>query len=148
MNLSKEVCIFLIRGCAIIIRRGALNPPPFLIIIAQSLIVHSICDLILSPVLRLLIFRRAELKPPCILLLVVTVTFFMPRFIYLCRTSFILVSSQRSVMLTHAGERTCTLKTFSEIEGQQAYSRRKDYFDHFSVAQVIIVRVLFPFFHF
>ena len=29
------------------------------------------------------------------------------------------------------------------IEGQQAYSRRKDYFDHFSVAQVIIVRVFF-----
>ena len=33
------------------------------------------------------------------------------------------------------------------IESQQAYSRRKDYFDHFSVAQVIIVRV-FPFFIF
>ena len=36
-------------------------------------------------------------------------------------------------------------KTFSEIEGQWAYSRRKDYFDHFSVAQVIAVRVFFTF---
>ena len=38
---------------------------------------------------------------------------------------------------------------FSElsIEGQQAYWMRKDYFDHFSVAQVIIVRV-FSFFSF
>ena len=32
-----------------------------------------------------------------------------------------------------------------EIEGQQAYSRRKDYVDHFSVAQVILVRVFFHF---
>ena len=31
------------------------------------------------------------------------------------------------------------------IEGQQAYWRRKDYVDHFSVAQVIIVRVFFLF---
>ena len=29
---------------------------------------------------------------------------------------------------------------FSEIDGQQAFSRRKEYFDPFSVAQVIIVR--------
>ena len=29
---------------------------------------------------------------------------------------------------------TSVLKTFSEIEGQQAYLRRKDYFNHFSVA--------------
>ena len=36
---------------------------------------------------------------------------------------------------------TCALKTFSETEGQ-AYSRRIEYFDPFSVAQVIIVRDL------
>ena len=83
--------------------------------------------------------------------LVVMVTFFcMPRFIYLCRTSFILVFSQRTVMLTHAREQTCALKTFSEpcIVGQQAYSRRNDYFDQFSVAQVILVRVFFFLFSF
>ena len=44
---------------------------------------------------------------------------------------------------------TCALKTFTaEIEGQQAYSRRKDYFDPFSVAQVIIVRGFIFFFIF
>ena len=83
--------------------------------------------------------------------LVVMVTFFcMPRFIYLCRTSFILVFNQRTVMLTHAREQTCALKTFSEpgIVGQQAYTRRNDYFDQFSGAQVILVRVFFSFFHF
>ena len=42
---------------------------------------------------------------------------------------------------------TCALKTFSETEGQ-AYSRRKEYFDPFSVAQVIIVRgLIFSFFY-
>ena len=63
-------------------------------------------------------FRPAELKPACILLLVVTVTFFyIPRFIYyLCRTIFILLFSQRT-LLTHASEQTCALKTFSEIKG-------------------------------
>ena len=55
---------------------------------------------------------------------------------YLFRTSFILLFSQRTILLTLASEQTCKLKTFSEIEGQQAYSRRKDYFDYFSVAQV------------
>ena len=50
-------------------------------------------------------FRPAELKPACILLLVVTVTFFyIPRFIYyLCRTIFILLFSQWT-LLTHASE--------------------------------------------
>ena len=96
-------------------------------------------------------FRRAELKPSCILSLVVTVTFLHSQrwFIYICRTTFIFVFSQRTVMLTHAREHTCALKTFSElmIEGKQAYSRTLYYFDHFSVAQVIIVRV-FSCFHF
>ena len=35
---------------------------------------------------------------------------------------------------------------FSEIDGQQAFSRRKEYFDPFSVAQVIIVRSFIFFF--
>ena len=41
--------------------------------------------------------------------------FYMPRFIYLCRTSFILVLCQRTVMLTLASEQTWTLKTSSEL---------------------------------
>ena len=27
----------------------------------------------------------------------------------------------RTILLTHASEQTCALKTFSEIEGEQAY---------------------------
>ena len=70
-----------------------------------------------------LAFRRSSsgwIKPACILLLVVKITFFTcPDFlIYL-----------------HVAE-----PAFSEIDGQQAFSRRKEYFDPFSVAQVIIVR--------
>ena len=38
--------------------------------------------------------------------------FYMPRFIYLCRTSFILVFSQRTVMLMHASEQTCAPLNF------------------------------------
>ena len=79
-------------------------------------------------------FCQAELKPACILLLVNT--FSHAQIYYLYRTSFILLFSQRTI---------CTLKTFSEIEGQQAYLRRKDYFDLFSVAQIIIVIVFFIF---
>ena len=92
LNIFKEASIFLI-------------------------IVHSSCELM---VLCFAFHRRAELKPACILLLVVTVTFFTcPDFlIYL-----------------HVAE-----PAFSEIDGQQAFSRRKEYFDPFSVAQVIIVR--------
>ena len=41
--------------------------------------------------------------------------FYMPRFIYLCRTSFILVLCQRTVMLTLASEQTWALKTSSEL---------------------------------
>ena len=75
----------------------------------------------------------------------------MPRFFNLpsgCRTSFIPVFSQRTILLTHSSEQTCALKTFSEIDGQQAFSRRKEYFDPFSVAQVIIVRSFNFFLHF
>ena len=73
MNISKEGCIFL-------------------------LIVRSICELILCPVLRLP--PRAELKPAYILLLVVTVTFFTcpDSFTFAKPCSFILVFSQRTVM--------------------------------------------------
>ena len=39
----------------------------------------------------------------------------MPRFIYLCRTSFILVLCQRTVMLKLASEQTWALKTSSEL---------------------------------
>ena len=82
--------------------------------------------------------------------------FYMPRFIYLCRTSFILVFSQRTVTANACEWTTlCAFKLLSfkkilgTLEGQQAYSTRKDYFDHFSVAQVIIVRGLsFSFFSF
>ena len=59
----------------------------------------------------------------------------MPRFFNLpsrCRNSFIPVFSQ----------------TFTEIEDQQAYSRRKEYFHPFYVAQVIIVRGFISFFIF
>ena len=45
----------------------------------------------------------------------------------------------------HETEQTFVLKIFSEIEGKQAYLRRKDYFNHFSVSQVIIVRIFFHF---
>ena len=74
-------------------------------------------------------FRRVELKPACILLLVVTVTFLHAQIYYLCRTSFIFVFSQRSTknhiaVITHQSEQTfCAYQTFSEIEGQQAYLR-------------------------
>ena len=74
----------------------------------------------------------------------------MPRFIYLCRTSFILVFSQRTVTANACKWTSlCAFKLLSfknflgTLEGQQAYSRRKDYFDHFSVARVTIVRVFF-----
>ena len=77
----------------------------------------------------------------------------MPRFIYLCRTSFILVFSQRTVTANACKWTSlCAFKLLSfknflgTLEGQQAYSRRKDYFDHFSVAHVTIVRVFFLWF--
>ena len=77
----------------------------------------------------------------------------MPRFIYLCRTSFMLVFSQ-STVTANAFKWTslCAFKLLSfknflgTLDGQQAYSRRKDYFDHFSVAHVTIVRVFFLWF--
>ena len=42
--------------------------------------------------------------------------------------------------------RLVRLKLSRNYRGPEAYSRRKDYLDHFSVAQVIIARV-FSFFH-
>ena len=112
------------------------------------LIVHSSCKLILCPVLRLPSpgWIKTRLYP---VISSYGYFFYMPRFFDLlsrCRTSFIPVFSQRTILLTHASEQTCALKTFSEIEGQQAYSRRKEYFDPFSVAQVIIVRGFLFFF--
>ena len=111
-------------------------------------IVHSICELILCPVLRLL--SPSWIKT-CLYSVISSYGYFfyMPRFIYLCRIIFILVFS--GAVRANACEWTtlCVLKLLSfknflgTLEGQQAYSRRKDYFDHFSVAQVIIVRVFF-----
>ena len=99
--------------------------------------------------------RRAELKPACIpLFSSYGYFFYMPRFFNLpslCRTSFIPVTLHSKNHIANACEwtETCALKTFSEIEGQQAYSRRKEYLDPFSVAQVIIVRgFIFFFFSF
>ena len=70
-------------------------------------------------------FRWVQLKPACILLLVVTVTFFtspdllpLQNQLYLC-----LQSKNHIAVITHQSEQTCALiLTFSEIEGQQAYS--------------------------
>ena len=48
-------------------------------------------------------------------------------------------------LLTGLTAFVCSAKVLTEtecIEGQQACWMRKDYFDHFSFAQVIIVRVL------
>ena len=103
----------------------------------------SICELILCPVPRLL-------SPGWLKTLLYSVIssygyfFYMPRFIYLCRTSFILVFSQRTVMLLNACQWTnLWAKNFlGTIQSQQTYSRRKDYFDYFFVAQV---RVFFCF---
>ena len=70
--------------------------------------VHSTCELILCPVLR-------RLSPGWIKSCLYPVIssyghfFYIPRFIYLCKTSFILVFSQRTLMLTHAREQTCAL---------------------------------------
>ena len=78
------------------------------------IIVHSSCELILCPVLRLP-------SPGWIKTRLYSVIssygyfFYMPRFIYLCRTSFILVLCQRTVMLTLASEQTWALKTSSEL---------------------------------
>ena len=126
MNISKLVCIFLI-------------------------IVHSICELILCPVLRLL-------SPGWIKNCLHSVFssygyfFYMPRSIYFCRTSFILVFSQRTVTANACGWTTlCAFKFLSfknflrTLEGHQAYSRKKAYFDNFFIFQVIISQSLFSF---
>ena len=87
---------------------------------------HLSCELILCPVLRLPL-------PGWIKTLLYSVisslgyTFYMPRFFNLpsrCRTSFIPVFSQRTILLTHASEQTCAFKTSSEIEGQQEKKKR------------------------
>ena len=76
------------------------------------------------------------------------VTFFTcPDLFTFAEPALSLSSVKEPQRLTHASEQPCALLTFKNflgtLEGQQAYSRRKDYFDHFSVAQVIIVRVFF-----
>ena len=120
-------------------------------------------------------FRRVQSKPACILLLVVTVTFLHAQFYYLCRTSFIFVFSQRTILLLQrirvnklvrllnflgnrrpvacvaAAPRTRLNHLYSPIyKGLERLRRRLKASnltqDHFSVAQVIIVRVFF--FHF
>ena len=103
-------------------------------------------------------FRRVELKPACILLLVVMVTFFIcPDLFTFAEPALSLSSLSQRFVTANACEWTtlCAFKLLSfkkflgTLEGQQAYSRWKDYFDHFSVVQVIIVRVFsFSFFSF
>ena len=77
----------------------------------RVIIVHSICELILCAVLRLL--SPGWIKT-CLYSVISSYGYFfyMPRFIYLCKTSFILVFSQRTVMLRHASEQTCALLSF------------------------------------
>ena len=55
-----------------------------------------------------------------------------------------LQSKNHIVVITHVSEETCALIKLSR-KGQEAYSRGIDYFDHFSVAQVIIFRVFLHF---
>ena len=75
------------------------------------LFLYSICELILCPVLRLL--SPGWIKT-CLYSVISSYGYFiyMPRFIYFCKTSFILVFSQRTVMLMHATEQTCALLSF------------------------------------
>ena len=92
-NISKEVYIFLI-------------------------IVHSICELIC--VQYFVFFRRAELKPICLLLLVVTVSNFT------CPDLFILSSVKEPyVILRHASEQTCALKNCSEQKASKLTREEK-----------------------
>ena len=72
-------------------------------------------------------FRRVELKPACILLLVYSYGYFfyMRRFITLAESALSLSSVKEPYCCYNASEWTnlCAYLTFSEIEGQQAYSR-------------------------
>ena len=90
-------------------------------------------------------FHRVELKPACILLLVVTVTFFtcpdllpLQNQLHLC-----LQSKTHIAVITHQSQQTLKLVRFLNFLG----NRRPASFtqDRFSVAQVIIVRVFFIF---
>ena len=62
-------------------------------------------------------FHWAELEPAFVLLLIVMVTFITcpGLFTFAEPCSFILVFNQRTVMLMHASDQTCSLKTFSEL---------------------------------
>ena len=83
-----------------------------------------------------------SLKPACILLLVVTVTFFtcpdllpLQNQLYLC-----LQSKNHIAVITHQSEQSCALIKLSRKQKASKLTQ-----DHFSVAQVIIVRVFFHF---
>ena len=94
---------------------------------------------VLHKLLRIPLQAQGELKPACILLLEVTVTFFtcpdllpLQNQLYLCR--------QSKNHITHQSEQTCALIKFSRKKKASKLSQ-----DHFSIAQVIIVRVFFIF---
>ena len=86
-------------------------------------------------------FRRVELKPACILLLVVMVTFFTcPDLLPLQNQSLSSVKEPYCCLITHQSEQTCALIKFSRKKKASKLSQ-----DHFSIAQVIVVRVFFIF---
>ena len=94
----------------------------FLMVIVHSI---SFCELILCPVLRLL-------SPGWIKTRLYSVissygySFNTSRLIYICRTTFILVFSQRTILLTHASEQTCALKTSAEKNKRPASLLEKE----------------------
>ena len=68
-------------------------------------------------------FRWVQLKPACILFLVVTVTFFTsPDLLPLQNQLYFCLQSKNHIaVITHQSEQTCAL--IKEIEGQQVYPR-------------------------
>ena len=89
-------------------------------------------------------FRRVELKPACILLLVVTVTFFTrPDLLPLQNQLYLRLQSKNHIaVITHQSEQTCALIKLSQKQKASKLTQ-----DHFSVVQVIVVRVFFIFHH-
>ena len=85
-------------------------------------------------------FRRFELRPACILLLVVTVTFFTCPDLLLLQNQLYLCLQSKNHIAVHQSEQTCALIKLSRRQKASKLTQ-----DHFSVAQVIIVRVFFIF---
>ena len=85
-------------------------------------------------------FRRFELRPACILLLVVTVTFFpCPDLLPLQNQLYLCLQSKNHIAV-HQSEQTWALIKLSRRQKASKLTQ-----DHFSVAQVIIVRFFFIF---